>query len=66
MNWYNADDAKKIIKGQVLQYLDADGNAWLIWTVEGKHLTGTAILSGDDQERLFQWWASTGSLHPAD
>jgi hypothetical protein len=48
--------------GSTVEWVDEEGDARFFWTYDDLLITANAVLGGDDQERLNNWWGTSGAL----
>jgi hypothetical protein len=61
-NW--TDNCTSKVGGKIYTYMELDGSAWFIWSVNSRYLTGTAIREDGDMGSIESWWNMEGVTHP--
>jgi hypothetical protein len=64
-SWQFGSDASGAADGQLMQFLDQNGDANLFWTVTSQNMSGEAVASDGDQSALHNWWATIGGVRPS-
>ena len=63
-NWAYANDPSETPQGKVLQFIDENNHAVIYWTLDSKHMSGTAVANDSDQPSLFNWWKTVAIQPP--
>ncbi|HET7037561.1 MAG TPA: serine/threonine-protein kinase [Thermomicrobiaceae bacterium] len=63
--WHYGSDENAPTEGEMLQFIDEDGDARLFWTLDQPLMSGEAIGNGSDQNAVYDWWTNVISLRPS-
>ncbi len=62
--WQFGSASNAPTQGTLLQFLNANGQAVLVWTLDSQNMSGTAVSANGDQSALHQWWIDVGGVRP--